>query len=127
MKKKDVYDVFISSPSDLSKERFEIKEIIENFETGDNIELKPILWEKDVPITSGVKPQTFIINKLLSGSDLLIGLFGSRFGTPGEEYDSGTVEEIEIFINSGRPVILYFITDNKLLYLYYYYICFFNF
>ena len=112
MKKKDVYGVFISSPSDLSQERIKIKEIIENFETEDNMELHPILWEKDAPITSGVKPQSLIINNLLSGADLLIGLFGSRFGTPGIEYDSGTVEEIEIFINSGKPVILYFITDK---------------
>lgn len=96
----------------MSQERIKIKEIVEVFATGDNIELHPILWENDMPITSGIKPQTLINNEYLSKSDLLIGLFGSRFGTPGEKYDSGTVEEIELFINSGKPVILYFITDK---------------
>lgn len=112
MKNKEVYEVFISSPSDLSQERVKIKEIVDDYKSSDNIELHAVLWEKDMPVTSGVKPQKLINKELLFGADLLIGLFGSRFGSPTEEYASGTVEEIEIFINSGRPVILYFITDK---------------
>ena len=107
--KEKCYEVFISSPSDLAKERLKIKEIVENFNGDEDIALHAILWEKAMPTVSGIKPQKLINQELLSSADLLIGLFGLKFGSPTEEYPSGTVEEIEIFINSGKPVILYFI------------------
>lgn len=109
---KDVYKVFISSPSDLSDERKKIKEIVEIQNVGEGIELKAILWEVDLPTTSGVSPQNVINMELLDDADILIGLFATRFGSPTENHASGTVEEIEIFISSGRPVIMYFITDK---------------
>ena len=108
---KKEYKVFISSPSDLYNERKIIKDIITSYHD-DEITLKSILWENDLPTVSGIKAQELVDGELLSKSDLLIGLFSSKFGSPTEEYDSGTVEEIEIFINSGKPVILYFITDK---------------
>ncbi len=111
MKNMQKYSVFISSPSDLSEEREVIKSIVKNYKA-DTVLLDPILWEEKMPVTSGKSPQEIIIQELLSDSDILIGLFSSKFGTPTEKYASGTVEEIEIFINSGKKVILYFVMDK---------------
>lgn len=44
--KEKCYEVFISSPSDLAKERLKIKEIVENFNGDEDIALHAILWEK---------------------------------------------------------------------------------
>ena len=110
--KEKCYEVFISSPSDLAQERLKIKNIVENYNGDKEIALHAILWEQAMPTVSGKKPQELINQELLASADLLIGLFSLRFGSPTEEYASGTVEEIEIFINSGKPVILYFIKDK---------------
>ena len=103
--------VFISSPSDFKSERQDIKKFVDGYKS-DKYILCPVLWEEKLPTTSHITPQKLINEELLKSSDLLIGVFSSKFGSPTEEYASGTVEEIEIFISSGKPVILYFITDK---------------
>ena len=40
---------------------------------------------------------------------MVVAVFWSRFGSPTEEYASGTEEEIERMLDSGKPVMLYFI------------------
>lgn len=100
-------NVFISSPGDLAKEREYIADILENMKMP-GIVFKSIRWEKDLPNTSLSKPQPLIIDQLLSKADILVGIFSTRFGTKTENADSGTVEEIETFIASGKPVIMYF-------------------
>lgn len=67
-----------------------------------------------MPATSGQKPQSLINKELLSECDILVGVFCSKFGSPTEEYESGTVEEIETFINLNRKVILYFLNKPVL-------------
>lgn len=99
--------VFISSPSDLMKERKLIAEYLKNLKRNDFV-FEPIRWESDLPNTSLDKAQELIIEKLLKEADILIGVFSSRFGTATSKADSGTVEEIESFIASGKPVIMYF-------------------
>lgn len=48
-------------------------------------------------------------NQFINKSDACIALFGNRFGTPTDEYESGTEEEIEGMMKSGKQVFLYFI------------------
>lgn len=112
MKKIIEYKIFISSPSDLGDERAIVEKTVSNYNRYDNIKLTPVLWEESMPVSSGVSPQEMINNELLGNSDLLIALFGSKFGSPTDNYESGTVEEIEQFIISGKKVVLYFITDK---------------
>lgn len=47
----------------------------------------------------------------MSRTDGVIALFWTKFGTPTEEYGSGTEEEIEKSILQGKNVMLYF--SNK--------------
>ena len=105
-----IYKVFISSPSDLKKERERLKSEIESIKLP-NGSFRVIKWEDDLPSVCTTDAQGEI-NKLLSDCDILCGIFKSRFGSATERYDSGTVEEIESSINSKKPVILYFLNHK---------------
>ena len=56
----------------------------------------------------GDRPQALINKQILHDCDLLVGVFWTRIGTATGEYASGTVEEIEEHIKTGRPTMLYF-------------------
>jgi hypothetical protein len=56
----------------------------------------------------GVSAQELINNQVLDKCDFLVGVFWTRIGTPTTAYPSGTIEEIEKHINSGKPAMLYF-------------------
>jgi hypothetical protein len=56
----------------------------------------------------GERAQEIINKQLVRDSDLLVGMFWTRIGTPTGEARSGTVEEIEEHLRAGKPVMLYF-------------------
>jgi len=56
----------------------------------------------------GYGPQEILNEQILKMSDLLIGVFWTRLGTPTEKAESGTVEEIKEHIKAGKPAMLYF-------------------
>jgi len=56
----------------------------------------------------GASPQVLLNRQLVEYCDILVGVFWSRIGTKTEAAESGTAEEIEQFIKSGKPVMLYF-------------------
>lgn len=58
----------------------------------------------------GDHPQSIINEQGVDGADIVVALFGSRLGSPTREAVSGTVEEIERAVNSGKPVHPYFST-----------------
>jgi hypothetical protein len=102
----------IASPSDVIKERKVSREIIHewnNIHSFDKkIVLLPIGWETDSAHIMGDRPQGIINKQILEKCDLLIGIFWTRIGTPTGEAISGTVEEIEKHIKTGKPAMLYF-------------------
>ena len=106
------YNVMVASPGDVSEERDAVQETIAEWNSvhSDNskVVLVPIRWEEDATPETGGHPQEIINKRLLRRADLLVGLFGSRLGTPTNEYDSGSVEEINRHIGAGRPAMLYF-------------------
>ena len=53
-------------------------------------------------------PQAIINRQLLEDADIVIGIFGTKIGTPTEQYISGTVEEIKRHVARGRTAKLYF-------------------
>jgi len=107
-----VFNVMIASPSDVSVERTIIRDvlnewnIINSFTRG--IVLLPIGWESNSSPEMGDTPQNIINKQVLEKSDILIGVFWTRLGTPTDEYASGSVEEIEKHIQSGKLTMLYF-------------------
>jgi len=107
-----VFKVLIASPSDVASERTIIREVLSEWNIvhsyARRIVLLPIGWETHASPTMGESPQTVINKQILKDCDLLVGVFWTRIGTATEQYPSGTVEEIEEHIKTGRPTMLYF-------------------
>ncbi len=57
---------------------------------------------------SGDRPQALLNRQIVARGDFLIGIFGTRLGTPTGVAESGTIEEIEQFREAGKYVALYF-------------------
>ena len=107
-----VYNVMIASPSDIQKERKVVREILAEWNNINaekrNIVLMPIGWETHSTPETGGHPQDILNGQILERSDLLVGLFWTRVGTPTENYVSGSIEEINKHVNAGKPAMLYF-------------------
>jgi hypothetical protein len=106
------HKVFIASPSDVQREREAASNTIQlwNDEHSDNqgTILRPVLWERhSTPELSG-PPQTIIERRLLRHADILVAIFWTRLGSSTGRTESGTLEEIEDFCQSGKPTLLYF-------------------
>ena len=107
-----VYNVMIASPGDVVQERQCIRDVIYEWNAIHSqtkpIVLLPIGWETHASPEMGRHPQEIINSQVLEKSDILVGVFWSRIGTPTEESISGSVEEIETHIKSGKLTMLYF-------------------
>lgn len=105
----------LASPSDVTEERQIAREIILDWNNvhsfGRNITLLPLGWEYNSVPTMGDRPQEIINKQVLKNADLLVGIFWTRIRTPTGKAVSGSVEEIEEHIQSGKPAMLYF--SNK--------------
>lgn len=118
----ETYRVLIASPSDLAEERQAATEAVYEWNAqhaaAESVVLLPVKWETHAMPQSGVRPQDAINRQLVSGSDVLIGMFWTKFGTNTGVAESGTVEEIDQFVAAGRPALLYFssrpIDPNKI-------------
>jgi hypothetical protein len=110
-----VYKVVIASPSDVEKERAIARKVIYKWGVLHSEEKKiillPIGWETHSYPESGDRAQSILYKQIIKNSDLLIGIFWTRIGTPTGQAESGTVEEIEEHIKTGKPAMLYF--SNK--------------
>lgn len=111
----DVYNVMLASPSDVILERQIAREIILDWNNINSsmrrIVLLPISWEYNSIPSMGNRPQEIINEQILRNADILVGIFWTRIGTPTGKAVSGTVEEIEEHVESGKPAMLYF--SNK--------------
>lgn len=107
-----VFNVMIASPGDVASERAIIRDVVYEWNAVNsasrNITLLPIGWESHSSPEMGSTPQEIINKQVLDKCDVLVGVFWTRIGTPTDEYASGSVEEIEKHIESGKPVMLYF-------------------
>ena len=111
--KATVIETFIATPSDIVQERALIRDIINEWNIVNsktrNVILKDLGWENDIYSSfSDGRPQESINKQILEKSDLLIGVFWTRVGTPTGDYISGSVEEITKHINADKPVLLFF-------------------
>lgn len=110
--KATVLTVFIASPSDVTKERQILRDAIHEWNainaSARKVILLPVGWEQNVyPIMEG-RAQESINKQILEDSDILIGLFWTRLGTPTDIYPSGTAEEIQKHHIRQKPTMVYF-------------------
>lgn len=107
-----IFEILIASPSDVVDERRVLAEVSEDWNSANSrargISLQPLRWELDAVPTQGGRPQEILNKQLVENADILMAVFWSRLGTPTGQALSGTVEEIEHFRRSGKPVLLYF-------------------
>jgi hypothetical protein len=106
------YRVLIASPSDLLEARGAATDAISDWNAlnaaAEETVLLPVRWETHAIPQSGIRPQDAINRQLVSESDILLGFFWTKIGTATGIAASGTVEEIDQFVASGRPALLYF-------------------
>ena len=108
----NVYQVIIVSPGDVPRERQLAREIVLGWNTINSRDkqvcLIPVGWEFNSSPEMGDRAQKIINDQILDESDLLIGIFWTRIGSPTGDSISGSVEEIEKHIETGKPAMLYF-------------------
>ena len=106
------FNVMIASPGDVASERAIVRDVIYEWNAVNSnarkIVLLPIGWESHSSPEMGASAQAIINDQVLTKCDLLIGVFWTRIGTATDDYLSGTVEEIEKHIETGKPAMLYF-------------------
>lgn len=108
----NVYQLIIASPGDVPRERQLAREIVYEWNSINSLDKKicllPVGWEHNSSPEMGGRAQEFINKQVLEDSDLLIGIFWTRIGSPTGKSISGSVEEIEKHVESGKPAMLYF-------------------
>ncbi|MHA3082195.1 DUF4062 domain-containing protein [Acinetobacter sp. ANC 5383] len=106
-----ILNIMIASPSDVAEERQLVRDAIYEWNAIHSkqfgIMLNSVGWETHVAPEMGDRPQEIINKRILENSDILIGIFWTRLGTPTGEYVSGTVEEISKHIGSEKLTCLY--------------------
>lgn len=116
-KEKKCYKVVIASPSDVSEERkitVEAIRLTNSIFKDSDVLLESYMWETDAfPSFHPEGPQGVIDKALnIENSDIFIGLFYLRFGTPTQSSESGTIHEIkqaiDAFENKGTPEVKLF-------------------
>ncbi len=108
-----VYSLLLSCPGDVLDLKDIIEECVKSFNSSLGEINKMIIqlkhWSTDSFPQSGDKPQKLLNKQFVDDCDLCVALLGTRFGTPTDNYDSGTEEEIENMLAQGKQVFLYFI------------------
>ena len=106
------YQLLISCPGDVKDEVQIIKDAVNKFNSSLTDTLDIMLqvrhWEKDAHPETGAEAQKILNKQIVDNCDAAIAIFWTRFGTPTDEYHSGSEEEIERMIASGKKVSLYF-------------------
>lgn len=108
----NVLKVMIASPEDVSEERKIVTGAIYRWNDANasvrRLVLLPVKWETEITPPLGVPAQTVINRQLLDEADIVIGIFGTRTGTPTKEDIGGTVEEIKKHVAAGKTAKVYF-------------------
>lgn len=112
----NTYKIMIGCPGDIKEEIYMAMKVINHWtilhaEQHSTV-LLPIHWATSSYPEHGAHPQTLLNGQLASKSDMLIGIFGAKVGTPTDKAQSGTIEEIEEHVKSGKPVMLFFRKQN---------------
>lgn len=107
-----LYKLLISCPGDVTEEIELINDSVNRFnefysdELGITIQTKH--WSKSSYAQSGGKPQALLNEQFINDCDAAVAVFWTRFGSPTDKYGSGTEEEIELMLEAGKQVFMYF-------------------
>lgn len=106
------YKCLLISPSDVQEEREGLTDCVEQWNAqiggalGAKVEL--VKWEThSAPDLSG-EPQYVLNQQIVDHCDFGVAVFWYRLGTPTNNHESGSVEEIDRMSQSGKRVLIYF-------------------
>ncbi len=109
------YRCLLISPSDVKEEREALQKLVNewNAQIGQALDARVelVCWESHATPDMSDSPQGVINKQLLEDCDLGIAVFWGRLGTPTQEHESGSVEEIERLLAKGARVMIYFNTS----------------
>lgn len=92
-----IYKFFIASPGDTKEEREICKEVLleinKNWGEYHKLRFEALNWEDCIYSEFGDSPQNIIDKQILDKYDFFIGIINKKFGTPTDEYSSGTEQE----------------------------------
>lgn len=117
-----LFSVFLSSTSEMRKERDISQEVVSqiNRQRGskDDYIIQLLMWEHDVTPDMRIRPQTHINNEIGSDYDIFVGILCSKFGTSTGQYGSGTEEEFSLALqrrekNGFLPKIMFYFRDPR--------------
>jgi hypothetical protein len=106
-----IYRVLLSAPNDIVQEIRVVKESLDTWNIINSYTSKKYLelvhWSTHTYPKAGSSPQSIINKQIVNDADIIIALFWTRLGTATEDFESGTVEEIEKAISAGKSVMVY--------------------
>ncbi len=106
------YKCLLISPCDVEDERDALTKLSLNWnaQIGQalNAKVDLVKWESHGTPEMGGEPQSILNKQLVDNCDFGIAVFWSRLGTPTENYDSGSVEELRKLMDRGARVLIYF-------------------
>lgn len=107
-----LFSVFLSAPVDVTEEQLIVRGVIDDWNVqhgrASAARLELVYWRTHTFPTTGARPQAIINKQAFDNSDIVVGIFWSRFGTPTGRYGSGTEEELKRGIRKGKKVMVYF-------------------
>jgi hypothetical protein len=107
-----LFRLFVGAPSDVDEALDVIRGQIEQWNrdhgplTRARVEFTN--WRTHSHPAAGAHPQTLLNKQVVDLSDIVVGVFRFRFGTPTRVAESGTEEEIRRSIKKGKTVMVYF-------------------
>lgn len=109
-----MFNLLLSCPGDAYKECYPaVKQAIDRFnadpQVNNSISISLKHWSTSSYPQSGGQAQKLLNLQIVNDSDIAIAIFWTRFGTPTDDYSSGTEEEIDLLIKNKRQVFLYFL------------------
>ena len=109
-----MFDLLLSCPGDAYKEcypavRKAIEIINADPQINNSISVSLKHWSTSSYPQSGGQAQKLLNSQIVKPADIAIAIFWTRFGTPTDDYNSGTEEEIDLLIKNKRQVFLYFL------------------
>lgn len=110
---------FIASPGDVHVERQSACDVLYKWNAAHSLArhaiIEPVRMETHSQLTQGGHPQDIIDHQLLGRCDVLVAIFWSKLGTPTDNHESGTVQEINEFIaRHGSERVLLFFSERDL-------------
>ena len=93
----EIINIFLASPGDVVEERQTVRRVVGEENTNhfrhEGYEVKVIGWETDSTLGKAKKHPQELINPLIDGCALFIGVLWTRFGSPTADYECDTEEE----------------------------------